>query len=433
MVAVGAAAYRRKANRVLAFVFALFAAAAAAKYRYPDSLGVRIAFIVAEAALVGGIADWFAVTALFRRPLGFPWHTALIPKSRDKIVAAIAGAVQNELLSKESIKNRLAGVRLVDVIVGWLEEGDRQALLPSLAARYAQSAWAGLDIPAVARYGQKWLKALIHEADLAAHSRQGLAWLLASGRADRITEQLLAEITAAAARDSTRLAIERHLDQYSRTAARSWWQKLVLSLAEATDTLNTAEAAAVLHAELLHLLRDLAAADHPVRAWVRTRLAAAAERLDGDPAWAAGLDTWRKGLAGRLRLEESLAALAALAVRNAPSDWPSAWAARQAEKLWAAFKADSAMRDWVEEQLQAALNRFIDSEHGLVATVVKDALIRLSDEDLNTFIEDKAGEDLAWIRINGSVVGGVVGLLLFLFLHYLYDPYIVPMFHAVLR
>lgn len=425
--------YRRTANRVLGLVFCLFAAAAAARYFYPHSLAVRITFIVAEAALVGGIADWFAVTALFRRPLGFPWHTALIPRSRDKLIVAIAAAVQNELLSKESIKRRLAGVRLVDVFIKWLEDGGRQALLPGLAARYARAAWDNIDIPVVARYGQKWLKAALLEADLAGFGRRGLSWALATGKDDRLIEHLLAELTVLAGRDSTRLAIERHLARYSQSAARSWWQKLALSLAEATDTLNLAEAAAVLHGELLLLLRDLAAAEHPVRAWLRARLAAAADRLGDDPAWAAGIDEWQKGLAGRLRLEEALAALAALATRNAPPDWPDVWAASQAEKLWTTFRTDPALQDWAEEQLQAALNRFIDSEHDLVAAVVRDALARLSDEDLNRFIEDKAGEDLAWIRINGSVVGGVVGLLLFLFLHYLYDPYVVPFVHSFLR
>ncbi|HWQ61480.1 MAG TPA: DUF445 family protein, partial [Negativicutes bacterium] len=343
-----------------------------------------------------------------------------------------AATVQNELLSKESIKRRLAGVRLVDVFVRWLEEGGRQAFLPDLAARWARAAWDNVDIPAVARYGQKWLKAALLGTDLARYGRQALAWALATGKADRLIEQLLTELTAAAGEERTRLAIERHLTRYSQNAAQSWWEKLVLSLAEATDTLNLAEAAAVLHAELLQFLRDLAAADHPVRAWVRTRLATAADRLQDDPAWAAGIDTWQRGLAGRLRLEETLAACAGLATRNAPPDWPETWAARQAEKLWSAFKADPAMQDWVEEQLQTALSRFIDNEHDLVASVVRDALARLSDRDLNRFIEDKAGEDLAWIRINGSVVGGVVGLLLFLFLHYLYDPYVVPLIHTLL-
>ncbi len=425
--------YRRRANRVLGLVFCLFALAAGGKYLYPDSLAARVLLIVAEAALVGGLADWFAVTALFRRPLGFPWHTAIIPASRDKIIVAIAAAVKNELLSKESIKQRLAGVRLVDLVIKWLEEENRQALLPGLAARYAQSAWDNIDIPAVARFGQKWLKASLHEADLAGYGRQGLTWVLATGRADKLIEHLLAALTAAMAQDSTRLAIERYLTRSSHSAARSWWQKLVLSLAEATDTVNLNEAAAVLHEELLLLLRDLAVADHPVRIWVRARLAAAADRLGDDPGWAAGLDAWQKGLAARLRLEETLAAVAVLATRNAPPDWPSAWAARQAEKLWATFKADPGMQDWAEAQLQATLSRFIDSEHELIATVVRDALARLSDEDLNRFIEDKVGEDLAWIRINGSVVGGVVGLLLFLFLHYVYDPYVVPLIYSLLK
>ncbi len=425
--------YRRRANRVLGLVFCLFAAAAGGKYLYPDNIAARLLLIVAEAALVGGIADWFAVTALFRRPLGFPWHTALIPASREKIIVAIAAAVQNELLSKESIKQRLAGVRLVDLVIKWLEEEDRQALLPGLAARYAQAAWDNIDIPAVARFGQKWLKASLHEADLSAYGRQGLAWALAAGRADRLIGHLLAALTAAVNQDSTRHAIERHLTRYSRTAAQNWWQKLVLSLAEATDTVNLSEAAAVLHAELLLILRDLAVDDHPVRVWARARLAAAAARLEDDPGWAADIDAWQKGLAGRLRLEETLAAVVALATRNAPPDWPAAWAARQAEKLWTAFRADPDLQDWAEAQLQATLSRFIDSEHELVATVVRDALARLSDEDLSRFIEDKVGEDLAWIRINGSVVGGIVGLLLFLFLHYLYDPYLVPLIYSLLK
>lgn len=430
---MGPADYRQKANRVLGLVFALFAAAAAAKHLNPHNLAVSVLYAVTEAALVGGIADWFAVTALFRRPLGFPWHTALIPKSRDKIIAAIAGAVQNEFVSKESIKRRLADIRVVALVIKWLEDGKGQDLLPRLAARYAQAVWDNVDRPALARYGQKWLKAFIQQADLAEYGRQGLAWALASGQADRLIEAVLAELTAAASAEETRHSIERHLEQYARASAKNWWQKLVLGLAEATDTLNLSEAAAVLHAELILLLRELAAPAHPVREWVRARLAAAAERLASDPEWVAGIGTWQKGLAGRLRLEEALTAVADLIMSGTPPDWPAAWAARQAETLWTAFKADPDLQDWVEEQLKATLSRIIDSEHGLVATIVRDALARLSDDDLNRFIEDKVGEDLAWIRINGSVVGGAVGLLLFLFLRYIYDPYVVPLIHAWLR
>lgn len=66
----GLLSYRRKANLVLAAVFGLFILAAVAKRQHPDTFWLKMAYAVAEAALVGGIADWFAVTALFRRPLG---------------------------------------------------------------------------------------------------------------------------------------------------------------------------------------------------------------------------------------------------------------------------------------------------------------------------------------------------------------------------
>ncbi len=421
-----AVSYRRRADLVLAAVFVLFALAVVIRHQYPHSLPARVLLFVTDAALVGGIADWFAVTALFRRPLGFSWHTALIPRSRDKIIAALAGAVQNELLSKESIKQRLSGIRLVDALINWLDAAGRAEQLYALTGRYAQTAWDSLDPQAIARSGQKWLKAILHETSLAKPIGQSLTWALTSGRADRFIDEALAQVAAAVAREETRLAIHRQLTRYKDNASKTRWQRLALSLAEATNTLNLEEAAAVLQCELLILLQDLATADHPVRAWVSRRLADLPARLESDPVWAEGIAAWQKGLAGRLQLEEALVAVAELTKANLGPGGPLAWAGRQTEKMWLAFKEDHERRDWAESQLQSALSNFIDSEHDLVAAVVRNALARLDDEALNRFIEDKCGEDLAWIRINGSVVGGVVGLLLFLFLYYIYNPYILP-------
>jgi len=139
---------------------------------------------------------------------------------------------------------------------------------------------------------------------------------------------------------------------------------------------------------------------------------------------------WQQGLVDRLNLEGALTTLIELALESATPAGAAAWVGQQTEKLWDTFRADTNLQDWVEERLKVAMGEFIDIEHNLVATVVTEALQRLSDQDLNRFVEDKAGEDLAWIRINGSVVGGLVGLLLFLLLHYVYDPYIMPALRA---
>lgn len=86
--------YRRKANIVLGSVFLIFIAAAWLRHLWPNHQGIYFFFFVSEASLVGGLADWFAVTALFRKPLGWPYHTALIPRNRDKLIMGVSKMVQ---------------------------------------------------------------------------------------------------------------------------------------------------------------------------------------------------------------------------------------------------------------------------------------------------------------------------------------------------
>ena len=71
-----------------------------------------------EAGLVGGLADWFAVTALFRHPLRIPIpHTALLPKNRDKMTKAITTMVETELLNQESIRSKIKQIRITDIVL----------------------------------------------------------------------------------------------------------------------------------------------------------------------------------------------------------------------------------------------------------------------------------------------------------------------------
>ena len=96
-----------KANRILAGVGVLFLVCLAVKLAYPQSLAARCMLFAAEAALVGGIADWFAVTALFRKPLGIPWHTAILPRRREAFTKATIQLAQEQFFSRKNIFNHL--------------------------------------------------------------------------------------------------------------------------------------------------------------------------------------------------------------------------------------------------------------------------------------------------------------------------------------
>ena len=90
------------------------------------------------------------------------------------------------------------------------------------------------------------------------------------------------------------------------------------------------------------------------------------------------------------------------------------------------------MRQWIDNILKEMLEKIIRSQHYLIGEIVKETLEAFTNERLNQFIEEKVGDDLQWIRINGSIVGASAGLLIYLFTNLVYSPYVVPVIHGLL-
>ncbi len=149
-----------KANLALLFSAGLFALSMGLNICYPGDFAVQLIYAVSEAALVGGVADWFAVTALFRRPLGFPYHTSLIPRNRNKLVQATANMVQNELLSTESIQHKLGQIRFVDLLINWIEQKGGKVILADLVVSYASDVMAHVDIGKLSHSTEKIVRRL---------------------------------------------------------------------------------------------------------------------------------------------------------------------------------------------------------------------------------------------------------------------------------
>jgi len=114
------AAARRRATALLAGVTAVFVAVTVAGVRGTVAGYVQAG---AEAAMIGGVADWFAVTALFRRPLGLPIpHTALIVERKDQFAATLGQFVQENFLNADVLAERIRSTRLVPRLAAWLAD-----------------------------------------------------------------------------------------------------------------------------------------------------------------------------------------------------------------------------------------------------------------------------------------------------------------------
>src|SRR5690606_1302798 len=118
---------QRFATGLLVAMALLFVAASLLRPQYP-ALGVVEAF--AEAAMIGGLADWFAVTALFRHPLGLPIpHTAIVPTRKDEIGRALARFIRDHFMTRETVERRLERVNLAGRLGHWLAREHNARLL----------------------------------------------------------------------------------------------------------------------------------------------------------------------------------------------------------------------------------------------------------------------------------------------------------------
>src|SRR5678815_350214 len=126
---------KRRATGLLVGATVLFVLSLALERQFPWLGFVRA---TAEAAMVGGLADWFAITALFRHPMGIPIpHTAIIPSRKDRIGRSLGGFVQNNFLSREVIAARLHGLRIAERIAKWISD-------PANSGRIAHHVASGL-------------------------------------------------------------------------------------------------------------------------------------------------------------------------------------------------------------------------------------------------------------------------------------------------
>ncbi|WP_240984136.1 DUF445 domain-containing protein [Acididesulfobacillus acetoxydans] len=465
--------YRHKANVTLAVVFSLFVLSTVFKLNEPGLFSLRLLNFVLEAALVGGIADWFAVTALFQRPLGWPFHTALIPRNRDKVILSVSQMVENDLLSLELIQEKLAQVSFTDGLRAWVEQNGGVAALTRLFFNYLDERKD--KIPA---QSAPFIAAKIKQEIGSASLDQGLHRLRrifpTGAGLDYALDQLHGIVNGPPVRESLYRLL---LAQKEARETDSPFNRYLLGFIQKIDGLNLREAATVLQKQLGLALRELQNPSHPLRQRILELLATEADDQPLDQT----LEQWKTEVLLQLPWEDTLCRFLTTVLSQvmgppkAPTAPPAApetsastvaedpaprpnpihtaenparsitegkvmpendsllftWLSEGANRLWQDFLKDQSLQNRLNAYIRSALGRLAAAEHRLIGSIARNTLESLSETDLNSFIEGKAGDDLQWIRINGSLVGGFAGLFLFFFLDLIYQPWLLPLFHRL--
>ncbi|HMN19852.1 MAG TPA: DUF445 domain-containing protein [Ottowia sp.] len=388
--------------------------AAAALYAFATARGseqVAWGYVAAfaEAAMVGALADWFAVVALFRRPLGLPIpHTAVIPRHKDRIGRALGTFLGTHFLATDLVAARLREFDGAARLARWLAE-PRHAM--AVAWRLADvGAWMvqALDDARVHRFVTALARRGLRQVDVALLSGQLLQALTQERRHQELLDAVLAQLARL-------LGDEAVQEGISDTIARELRTLRLLRLDQVAARLATRKVIVIIARTLIEMAED---PRHRLRLRFDASVARWAERLQDDES----LRQRGERLRDRLLQQPALARyvhqlwseLLAWLQQDLRSDasWLRQRLAQALQALGERLAGDAELRAWIDGELQAALPGLIERHRNAIVDYVEARVQAWDAGELSAELERHIGRDLQFIRINGTLVGGLVGLVI---------------------
>ena len=357
----------------------------------------------AEAAMVGGLADWFAVTALFRHPLGIPIpHTAILPNRKDQLGKTLGSFVQTSFLSPDVLAERLRDADVSGRVAAWLREPGNPELVSEKLSSLAITGLRLLDDDAVSDLVTTDLLGRLRDVDLAPMLGQALTVATEDGRHHRLVDAALA--AAADAMAKQRPTLRRRFE-----AETPWW------LPPNVEERVFERGFAAMQSFIAEVRRT---PTHSVRRHLDERLADLALRLQESPELAATVATARDEMldhpAVRTWATELWREVRDGFIQQA-GDPESSLRRRVADGALAvahALETDAELAGRVDHSTLDIVTMLAARYGDEVAGFVESTVQRWDATETSTRIELLLGRDLQIIRINGSLVGGLAGLII---------------------
>ena len=387
------------ASALLMAMALLLAIATAGAAAYPFLIWTR-AF--AEAAVIGAIADWFAVVALFRHPLGLPIpHTAIIPHNKDRIGEALGHFVEENFLTPENVMRRLVSINLTQVGAQWLAT-------PANSERAASGVCA-----VVPRF-----LTMVEDEDVARFLTRALLSELEKLNLSRVAGEVLAVVTSG---DEYQVLLSDVLKGMERLIVAN--QPLILEkFAEASKYtpgfLDTYIVNRFVEG-IVRLLHEVAAEpQHPIRQQFAEGTRDLIEKLETSPEFFARGAAFKQQIIKHLETKPYYRALWNVTKQRILDDIASAnprlrqMIASLLLALGESLARDRTMQQKLNGWLLGALESLMLAHRHQISLLITDVVKSWDAHEVSAKVELEIGKDLQFIRVNGTLVGGCVGIAL---------------------
>lgn len=398
----GARRMRIVATGLLVAMAALFLLARHLEVLHPAWGFVR-AF--AEAAMVGGLADWFAVTALFRHPLGLPIpHTAIIPRNKDRIGETLAVFLKDNFLIPHVVARRMRAVDVAGAAGRFLANpSESEGRTREAASRIVADVMEALDQERLGGMIKGMIDSRLRSADLAPILGQALQAAIAKDRHLPLIDGMIR--FASRTLDSNEHLIRQMV--HDRAGSIMRWTGLDETLADKIID------------GLLRLIDDMSTdPGHPVRLKAEDALARLAEDLKFDAVMQGRVADWRDEILDNEAMRKWLDGLweqGRAALLRAARDPRSAMGGKFGEtlrQLGETLQEDARLRTTINRFARRGAVGFAARYGQSIVKLVSETVRGWDARTITTRLEDAVGRDLQYIRVNGTVVGGLVGLLI---------------------
>ncbi len=401
----------------------LIATQLALRHGWVAAPGWKVLLQAFEAATVGGLADWFAVSALFREvpvPL-IRRHTNIIIKNRQRIVDGIADMVQNRWLAPNIIREYLVNFSASQYVLDLLGNEDHLEKVLAMVRDIIQQFARGIAAPEVAVFLERTLKDQLRDLKFAEPLGRWLGQRIRSGDHHRAWNSLLPVIEKAVRGPEVKAIVQRTIVRsFEAYKHRGLLKRLAVDVARGLNIVNEEAMVASFLSKMAEVLRE-ARSDpaHPLRARIDGIVLEFADKLAvGDADAVSVIEKLQaaliNGTDAREILQSALRRLSDIIEKEfqkSSSDFNHLMRRTFHDRL-DIFRADTAAQKKVDRWVTGAALELMEKRHEMIGQMVRGSLEKLSDLDLVGQIEEKVGQDLQYIRLNGAIVGGLAGAVL---------------------
>lgn len=343
---------------------------------------------ICEAALVGGIADWFGVTAIFKKPFNINWpkrifRTDILRENKEKFIFTIVDTVQNDLLSREKINNKIKNYDFFSFILNMklINDGTLETLFSEDAL-------------------QRILKKRVYENKV--YVDKALSKVLESSIYDVGINAIIDKVVGILKReDSAKFIseiVDRTINRYEKdSAGRRFATKIIVSTVLKGDIKL---APYIIIDRTIQRLNDIKMNKDKYRSKIKDLI----------------LDVYEDGDEEKISSILSSVKECSIRCKNCSENCEMI-DYKESENMFSKLLirvVNSLGKEQINKYIVHIIERILDSKHKEIGELVKESLNKYNDEEIINLAYDKAGDELQLIRINGSVVGGIVGMLVFL-------------------